>query len=118
MIYNASGSGEKTILSLPAGAQWRRLGSGIAPKGYRYTGMTGEAVLRHVVKNDLLKVKARGASFGYTLNEPSQGSLAVRITAGSEVAWCGLSMAEPGFDVQDSFGREGFPSPAAYPPVP
>jgi hypothetical protein len=118
-IYNASGSGEKTILSLPAGPQWSLLGSPASPKGYRYRGPTGGTVQRVVVKGDLLKVKAKGASFGYTLDEPSQGSIAVRVAAGGSLTWCALSVPKPGFDHQDTFrGLKDSPAPPSCPPVP
>jgi hypothetical protein len=118
-IYNASGSGEKTIFSLPAGPQWALLGSPASPKGYRYRGLTGEAVQRVVVKNDLLEVKAKGAGVGYTLDEPSQGSVAVRLAAGGSLTWCGVVLPKPGFDTQDSFvGLKDSPAPPSCPAVP
>jgi len=118
-IYNASGSGEKTILSLPAGPQWTPLGSPASPKGYRYRGPTGGTVQKVVVKDDLLRVKAKGASFGYTLDEPAQGSIAVRLAAGGSLTWCGVSAPRLGLDTQDSFvGVKDSPAPPSCPAVP
>jgi DNA-binding beta-propeller fold protein YncE len=118
-IYNGSGSGEKTILALPAGPEWVLLGSAASPKGYRYKGPTGGVVQKVLVKDDLLKVKAKGAGLTYTLNEPSQGSIAVRLAAGGALTWCGVSVPKPGFDTQDSFvGLKNSPAPTSCPAVP
>jgi hypothetical protein len=45
-------------------------------------------VLVALVKRDLLKVKARRASFSFTLDETSQGRIAVSLALGDEDAWC------------------------------
>jgi hypothetical protein len=116
-VYNASGSGEKTVISLPAGPSWAVLGSTTQPRGYRYKGLAGDPVRKVIVKDDLLKVRAKGAGFGYSLNEPSQGSIAVRLASGGGVTWCGR--ATPSLDVQDAFtGVKDAPAPATCPPVP
>jgi hypothetical protein len=118
-VYNGSGSGEKTILTLAAGSQWSLLGTPSSPKGYRYRGLSTDAVRKVVLKADALTVTAKGAGFGYSLDEPSQGSIAVRVTAGSVTTWCGLSMPRAGLDVQDKFtGLTDSPAPAVCPAVP
>ena len=118
-VYNGAGSGEFTVLTLPAGPQWATLGTPSNPKGYRYKGLATDTVRKVMVKNDQLKVVAKGAGFGYSLNEPQQGSVGVRITAGGLVTWCGLSLPRPGLDVQDRFtGLTDSPAPAVCPVVP
>jgi hypothetical protein len=118
-VYNGSGSGETTTLTLAAGSQWSLLGTPSSPKGYRYRGSSTDAVRKVVVKADQLTVTARGAGFGYSLDEPSQGAIAVRVTAGGVTTWCGLSMPRPGLDVQDKFtGITDAPAPAVCPAVP
>ena len=72
-----------------------------------------------VLKTDALTVTAKGAGFGYSLDEPSQGSVAVRVTAGGVTTWCGLSLPRSGLDVQDKFtGVSDSRAPAVCPAVP
>ena len=118
-VYNGSGSGEKVVYSLPAGPNWALLGSPGSPKGYRYKGTAGETVRKVIIKGDLLKVRAKGVGVGYSLNEPQQGSIAVRVASGGSITWCSLSPPKPGFDVQDMFvGLKDAPAPGACPAVP
>jgi hypothetical protein len=65
---------------------WTLLGSTTDPKGYRYRGQyVGDSVIRSAtIKGDSVKVK--GFSL-YSLDEPAQGRVAVRISSG-QVAWC------------------------------
>lgn len=57
--------------------------------------------------------------FGYTLDEPAQGSIAVRVGAGGALTWCALVAPKPGFDTQDSFmGAKDAPAPASCPALP
>jgi hypothetical protein len=118
-VYNGSGSGEAAILALPAGPQWAPLGAPANPRGYRYKGLRGETVQKVVVKDDLIKVRAKGAGLAYSLNEPAQGSIAVRVAAGGALTWCGLAVPNPGFDTQDSFlGQKDSPAPPSCPALP
>jgi len=86
-LYNASGSGEQLTVALPA-ASWTRSGTGYkhCPKG------TG--VMCVTVRPRTFSVKAKGPSFGYTLDERRQGNLAVRLTLGSGVQWCAETAAK------------------------
>ena len=68
--------------------------------------MPARSVTRVVLKGDLLKVKAQGAAWGYTLDEPTQGSIALRFTTGSGPTWCADAPAKPGRDEPDSFVSE------------
>jgi hypothetical protein len=62
-------------------------------KGYRYTSTVGRW-WRFKVSADKLSVKAKGAAWGYTLDETSQGAIAVQLRLGSGVAWCASALAK------------------------
>jgi DNA-binding beta-propeller fold protein YncE len=83
-VYNADGGSEQTTISLPAGF-WLRTGS----SGYRYRNPSADSPVFAVdVRADALKVVARGAAFGFTLDEPRQGRVGVRLALGDAVEWC------------------------------
>ncbi|MEW6271802.1 MAG: hypothetical protein AB1689_21170 [Thermodesulfobacteriota bacterium] len=82
-VYNSAGSGEQLDLALPA-AGWLALPSG----GYRFKGGTDEAVRDVTLKPDLLTVRGGGSTWGYTLDEPSQGRVALRLTLGDALDLC------------------------------
>ena len=115
-VYNSNGSGEKTTLTLPA-AGWT-----LTSKGYRFKApITTDPIQRITVKADSVRVRGRGASFGYTLNEPSQGSVAVRLRLGTGTTWCTNAPAKVGGtnDVTGKFvGQTKAPAPAVCPAVP
>ena len=85
-VYN---SGIRTtdlvVVPLPA-SNWSRVGVG----GYRYRDPDPSGPkLRLSMTNDKLSVHASGASWGYTLDEPLQRRVAVRLTVGLGVfSWC------------------------------
>jgi hypothetical protein len=118
-VYNSAGSGERVSVSLP-GSGWTALGSGSNPKGFRFRG-TG-AITSVVVKADKLLVKGGGASFGYSLDEASQGSVALRLQLGSALPWCaeaGRAPNPPRIDQTDRFqAKPKTPAPAVCPPLP
>jgi len=118
-VYNSSGSGESFTASMPADG-WIALGTSINPKGFKFKSRDpGVAIRRAVIKNDVLKVKAKGSSWGYTLDEPSQGSIAVRFTSGAGPTWCAEALPRPGRDTQDRFvGEKNGPAPTPCPAVP
>ncbi len=104
------------MLSLPA-AGWT-----LTSKGYRFkAATTTDPIQRITVKADSVRVRGRGAGFGYTLNEPSQGSVAVRLRLGTGSTWCANSPAKVGGtnDVVGKFvGQTKAPAPGVCPAVP
>lgn len=82
-VYNAAGSGEAIAITLHA-EDWSRTASG----SYKYSGPEGSAVARVMVAADRLKVRAGGAAFLYTLDEPAQYVLALRLQLGAHAPWC------------------------------
>ena len=82
-VYN---SGIRTTdlvtLLLPASG-WSHVGT----RGYRYRGDVPK--VRISMNNDKLSVHVSGASWGYTLDEPLQRRVAVRLTVGpGPYSWC------------------------------
>jgi para-nitrobenzyl esterase len=87
-MYNAAGGADGIIVSLPA-AGWRALGSQQAPKGYRYQAPSRSDPIQRVdVKADRIRVKGGGAGFTYTLDEPAQGRVGLRLRLGTGFVWC------------------------------
>jgi hypothetical protein len=81
-VYNGD-SGEHVTVVLPA-AGWRAKGG---PARYQFRDKTG-TVRQVLVAPDRLSVHARGALWGYTLDEPRQGAVAVRLQLGTAMPWC------------------------------
>ena len=90
--------------------------------GYRYKGADSSAAITRVtVKGDLIKVRGGKSNWAYTLNEPSQGKVAVRLRLGTSATWCADVLGKPGSnnDVVDRFtGQPKMPPPVACPAVP
>jgi hypothetical protein len=116
VVYNSNGSGEKVDLSLPASG-WT-----INAKGYRFKAPAStDPIQRVTVKNDSVRVRGGRAGFTYTLDEPSQGRVAVRLRLGTGTTWCAEAPAKTGttYDVPGKFvGASKAPAPAVCPAVP
>ena len=68
---------------------WSALARGSTLKGYRYRATSGDDPVRSItVKTDRIVVRAGGPGWTYTLDEPAQGSVALRLRTGSVVEWC------------------------------
>jgi hypothetical protein len=124
VVYNAAGSGERVTVTLPA-AGWRLIGSGAAPRGYRFSGLgSTDPISRVIVKADQIKVRGGKENWAYTLNEDSQGRIAVRLQLGSGAPWCAdapaRSSGSPNANDQvDRFtAQPKTPAPVVCPPVP
>ncbi|MFQ5665884.1 MAG: hypothetical protein ACE5I7_05565 [Candidatus Binatia bacterium] len=120
-VYNSAGSGEIVSVALPP-AGWQALGRESNPRGYRFRdkSRTGP-VQRVVVKPDTIRIRAGKSDWLYTLDEPTQGRIAVRLRLGTAVQWCAdvPPKAAPTHDRQDFFrGEPKTPAPPACPPVP
>ena len=121
-VYNAAGSGELVTVALPASG-WTTVGSITSLQGgYRFRSSDPASPVQMVlVRRDRMKVNGGGAAWGYTLNEASQGIVALRLTLGAAPAWCtevGRPPYPPRTDVVDRFSAGHTPTPAACPAVP
>lgn len=114
-VYNAAGGTE--VFTAPLVSS----GWAVAFKtGYRFASPTGP-VLKVFVKPDKLWVKAGKLGWGFTLDEPSQGAMAVRLTLGSGVTWCtAVAPNAPAsqFDRPGRFFATRAGAPPACPPLP
>lgn len=123
-IYNAAGSGEVWSVDLPA-EQWARTGT--PESGYRYIFTSLPPVQKIWIKQNKITLKGGYGAWGYSLDEPSQGALAVRLTLGTGITWCtvahpyatGTPPSTEQFDRVDLFRAERYGDPPAEcPPVP
>lgn len=87
VVQGTSATADRVQLPLPA-ARWTLIGTTAKPKGYKYEDTTrGAPVSKLVMKADLVSVRAGGAGFGYSLDEPQQGRVGLRLTLGG-TEWC------------------------------
>jgi len=124
-IYNANGTGESVCLPLPSiGGSWRATGNASQPK-YRYRDpsyVNGPCKTATIQDGKLLKVScnAKQSPIAYSLDEPSQGAMAVRFTSGV-TTYCavfgGRVKRDSGTDPPVDGGRGQFSAVDAVPPV-
>ena len=109
-------------MALPA-SRWSFFGG-----RYRFRDVNASApVSRVTVTANRVSLVGGGAGWGFTLDEPSQGRIAVRLTLGSGRPWCAEAPAKasghpPSTAANDRAGRfvaqPGTPAPLACPAVP
>jgi hypothetical protein len=97
-IWNPA-TGEEGVVDLPA-AGWKASKGGARFKG-------GGACQRVKLKNGNLSASCRGAELGFSLDEPQQGALALRLELGSGTAFCTLFGGAVKADYGVGFGRGG-----------
>ena len=116
------GAAEVVTVSLPA-ARWTGLGNPAGARGYRYVDARRESgpCTRIVVKDRGLTATCLGALLGFTLDEPTQGALAVSFTPGTGRRTCLAFGGLVTKDVSTSPGPVGLfraraaPAPASCP---
>jgi hypothetical protein len=127
-VYRADGVGDSVCLPLPSVAGgWTASGNATSPTfTYRdRLAANGPCKAAKVKDGKLLKVTctAKLAPIGYSLDEPSQGAVAVRFTSGA-TTWCavfgGRVLRDSGTDPPVAGGRGQFsakdaPAPATCP---
>jgi YVTN family beta-propeller protein len=119
-VYNASGSGEKVVVDLPA-ANWRALGSAANQRGYRYSDrqrLVGPISSATITRAGKLSLTGKGPAWLYTLNEPAQGTVAVRLQLGAGAVWCTVFPAGSADAIDEFIGARNLPIPASCPPLP
>jgi len=123
VVYDSAGSGERTpVMVLPV-AGWRRQGTTARPT-YRFRSTDPAiGIVRATLKSGKLAIRGGGAAFAYTLDEASQGSIALRFTLGDgALTYCaegGRSPFPPRIDQRDRFSAQPkTPAPSSCPPVP
>jgi hypothetical protein len=88
-VYDTAGGGDLVTVPLP-GTGWSAVGT-----SYRFRGAAlGSPISSVRVQADRLQVKGGGSGWTYTLNEPSQRRVALRLTLGSDLPWCAAAPAK------------------------
>jgi len=122
-VADTAGSGQHVIVPLPANdllvGSWDALGSTAKPAGYRFRGARGGPLKSIVVKADAITVKGGGSAWPFTLASAPQGSVAVRLTLGTDRPWCAEAPAKTSglLDTVARFVAEArSPAPEGCPP--
>jgi len=118
-IYNANGSGEQIVVDLPA-AGWRHEGNDHPPDDlgrWVFYGLI-DGVLGPIqkvwIKRDKITIRGGNAPWTYTLDEASQGAVAIQLTLGTWDTWCAVGVPR---EPAGSFDRPGrFTAQAKTPP--
>jgi hypothetical protein len=123
-VYNAAFTTDAVVHHLPA-KRWRALGSARRPKGFRFRGNRYSAFSSIDLRPNALRVRGRIA---YSLDEPAQGKVAVRLVPGllPGGGWCAAAPARPRgaqrstarSDRPGRFRGAGAGPPDACPPLP
>jgi YVTN family beta-propeller protein len=94
-VYNAAGlTPDVVTVNLPASG-WSPIGNATVPSGWRFRGDAGAAIRTVMVKGDRIVLRGGKAAWSYSLDEPSQGRVAVRLQLGSDRGWCAATAATP-----------------------
>jgi hypothetical protein len=92
-VYNGAGlTSDSVQIALPANG-WKAIGKGAGFRGYRFIGPKTGPITSVVVKQDSIAIRGGKASFAYTLDEPVQGAVALRLQFGADAGWCTSSPA-------------------------
>ena len=126
IIYNAAGLTSDSV-SVPLLGRMVRDRHAVELQGWRFKSTdSSSAVSSVVVETDKITVKGGKSAFGYTLNEPQQGSVGVRLLLGPG-GWCAEAPAKTSGnppsttrnDTVDKFvGEPKSPAPAMCPALP
>jgi hypothetical protein len=126
-VYNSNGSGELITITLPA-TGWAAMDDAPTPRGYKYKSASStDAITRVTLRPNSIRIRGGKSNWTYTLNEASQGRIAVRFTMGSAFRWCADSPAKASGnppttasnDKVDKFvGARRTPPPAVCPALP
>ncbi len=121
-VYNAAGqTTDEVTVPLPAGPEWTAIGSG----GFKWKSKTGPITVV-LIKQGKLQVKGGKSGWGYTLDEPKQIEIAVRLTLADGRGWCASAPAKESGnpastdknDHRDKFQSEKKAPPPADCPTP
>jgi YVTN family beta-propeller protein len=90
-VYNAAFTTDAVVEDLPASG-WRRVGSARRPKGFRFRGRRGAPIRSVLLGSNVLRVNGR---IRYSLDEPAQGRVAMRLAPGlfPGGGWCAAAPA-------------------------
>lgn len=130
MVYNSSpvpGHPTDTVTVTLLAGNWTAIGSG-STSGYRYSGPDPNGPVKRVVlKADSLSIRGGKVNWSYTLDEPQQGRVGVRLTLADGTGWCtdapakltGSPPSSATNDKQDKFAAQPrTAAPASCPALP
>lgn len=127
VVYNSAGSGEQVTIPLPA-ERWQLQGNPTNGIRYVYAGEPGvDPVWKVWLKRTKITVRGGKQPWTYSLDELSQGSIAIRLTLGTGVTYCANVPAQASgsppstarFDQPGRFkGQPKTPPPTSCPPLP
>ena len=93
-VYNADGvTTDAVSVALPASG-WSALGSPSSPKGWRFRGDASAAIRSIVIKRGTIILHGGRSAWAYSLDEASQGRIALRLALGTDVGWCTATPAD------------------------
>jgi hypothetical protein len=126
IVYNAAGL-TTDLVQIPLLSGWEPIGKAPNIKGWKFKSTDSSSGVSSVeVQADKISVKGGTGAFGYTLDEPAQGSIGVRLLLGPG-GWCADAPAKTSGnppsagrnDTVDTFVAEPkSPAPATYPGLP
>jgi len=89
-VYNAAGGGDIATVALPASG-W----SPLATSGYSFRSSDPSVAISSIkVQSNRVQLKGGRASWTYTLNEPSQRRIGLRLALGGDRPWCATALAK------------------------
>ncbi len=102
-LYNTSGTGEVVAIPLPA-TSWRLAGN--ASSGFRYIYASSGPIWKIWIKGTKISIRGGKALWAYTIDEPAQASIGLRLTLGSGITWCTEALPRLGGDRPGRFQAE------------
>jgi hypothetical protein len=121
-VHNTAGSGESMTLALPAG-NWRTRSGLYLYKEIVFNPPAQNYKIKVVVRNGQLRGLVKdevGSVFSYTLDEPSQGSVGVRVATGADrhcLDFGGIVVADESLDLGGGVYRGRFAAKTAPAPA-
>jgi YVTN family beta-propeller protein len=121
-VYNSSGlTGDVAVVSLD-GSKWSLSGTST----YVYRDVSSAAITKVILKQDSLTIKGGKTLWTYSLDEPAQGSVALRLALGGGRLYCTDALAKRSGnppstarnDRVDKFVAQPNSLPASCPPTP
>jgi hypothetical protein len=110
-VYNSAGLSSDDVTVLLPASGWRRLGSADAPRAYVFEGAADAPIERALVRKNRLVIRGEEA-FPYTLDEASQGRIAVRLELGSGITFCADAAGRRHDRVNRFLGKKEPPPPS------
>jgi sugar lactone lactonase YvrE len=121
-VYNTNG-GDDFITVFLSHTNWSRLGTGPSPSGWLYRSPDPDAPIRTVrVRASEITVRGGRQDWVYTLDEPSQERIGLRLLLGTSAEWC-TEAGQPGFppsadEVDRYTAQRRTPPPPSCPGLP